>query len=432
MSDPWREGPDHEKWCSSEVTRKILGEVEGPISKKWMQASAKKVSNLRAELQASFVGLDDEIDWLLATLIARENLLLLGSPGVAKSELATRTYHLLNLTPAKADLKELQALGTVTQPGAWWEERRARESQQQKYFHYLLSRFTQPEELFGPIEISLLRQGILARVNFGLLTGPGVRAAFLDEVFKASSSILNTLLTLTQERQYFNFGGMVQSDLLMLIAASNELPGGFRTGSYGAGSGLEDFQTLYAFLDRFPIRLLIPVMSGTKKIESTSHDTNRSTTALEEATRRAINRERQRFSTGANFHPRGSGMPCVNDLLLLGRACMQQTESPLPTADHTKFFNTFMKVATHLQPQGTKAQESIVTWTISPRKLRALYKIGVAHAVVRSAHSSKDPPVVSELNDKDLRVFDLIWDSPVAKDDLERQVSEAIKQAYFR
>jgi MoxR-like ATPase len=322
----------------------------------------------------------------------------------------------------------LQALSTATPPGVWWEERRARESQQQKYFHYLLSRFTQPEELFGPIEISLLRQGILARVNFGLLTGPGVRAAFLDEVFKASSSILNTLLTLTQERQYFNFGGMVQSDLLMLIAASNELPGGFLTGSYGAGSGLEDFQTLYAFLDRFPIRLLIPVMSGTKKIASTSQDTNGSTTELEEATRRAINRERQRFTTGANFHARGGEMPCINDLLLLGRACMQQAESPLPATDQIKFFTTFMKIATHLQPQGTKAQESIVTWTISPRKLKALYKVGVAHALVRSPHSS----VVSELNDKDLRVFDLIWDSPMAKDDLERQVSEEIRQSYFR
>ena len=130
-----------------------------------------------------------------------------------------------------------------------------RELQARKYFHCLLSRLTEPEEPFGPVETFLLQRGLLVRVGFGLLARPGVRVAFLDEILKASSCFLNALLTLSQERRSFNWGAMEESGLPLLVGHTNELPGAFGSGR-GVASARNAFQQLHAFLDRFPVRLL--------------------------------------------------------------------------------------------------------------------------------------------------------------------------------
>jgi len=257
--------PNHPEFNTPSNTEDLLGRTPSgrskPLPDDWWKISLGRLLAMRDLLRESFVGMETIIDWLIASIIARENPLLLGVPGVAKSQLATLLYDLLGLSiPPKPDPRLLTGIGSAPDPWSQWQIRAVEERKTQKFFHYLLSRFTQPEELFGPVEISLLRQGLLVRVGFGLLTGPGVRAAFLDEIFKASSSILNTLLTLSQERRFFNWGGMEESDLLFLIGASNELPGSF-IGS-GVGAAQDDFQQLYAFMDRFPIRLLVPVASG--------------------------------------------------------------------------------------------------------------------------------------------------------------------------
>src|SRR5262249_1258996 len=157
---------------------------------------------------------------------------------------AERTFALLDLDPPHVIGSSLPALPLDSDDLTdWWLMREAQERERQKYFSYTLSRFTEPEELFGPIEISLLRRGVQVRVNFVMIRGPGVRAGFLDEVFKASSSILNSMLRLILNREHFNWGGMRPSDLLMFIGASNELPGGLGTGNMGVGASGEDFQT---------------------------------------------------------------------------------------------------------------------------------------------------------------------------------------------
>jgi MoxR-like ATPase len=430
---PWQPSPDESGWDSPEVTRKVLGEVPEPIPLAWAQSCAFRLHRLRDELRSSWVGLGPLTDWLLAALTARENALLLGPPGLAKSEIATRTFKLLGLSAPKTD----DSLGGTldpsrTTPQAWWQERGQRERQSQKYFHYLLSRFTQPEELFGPVEISLLRQGILARVNFGLLTGPGVRAAFLDEIFKASSSILNTLLTLTQERTYFNWGGMVSSDLMMFIGASNEMPGGFATGMAGMGSGGEDFQTLHAFIDRFPVRLEVPSPSGTSAPKvADSH--------LAQAFDKAIGREAEYFRGGDRFGA-GAGkpahMPSINDVLLLGRACLQQeagTDVHLFRLEELqRFRRAFLQIAADLQKEGTSAAGGHLTWTISPRKLRSLYKVGLAHALVRGEGFAPGGAGAVTLRDSDLNVFDLIWDTPAARSDLSARVESLAAEHWER
>lgn len=422
----WKVKPTHEGWCTAETTRELLGGTAECIPSEWVQECAIRFSRLRTALGLNYIGLDKVIDLLLACLIARENALLLGPPGVAKTELATRIFKLLGLSRPSHQFVTDSLQESMEDWLTWWDKREAEAKKEQKYFWYTLSRFTQPEELFGPIEISLLRKGILARVNFGLLTSPGVRAAFIDEIFKASASILNGLLTLTQERKYFNWGGMIDSDLLMLIGASNEMPGGFWSGIYGMNSGLEDFETLYAFIDRFPLRLLIPVMSGSSSEGYQESD-------LAKAAQKAINRESSRFSTGQLFEIRPSNMPCINDVLLLGRACMEsdnQVGDRLFNPDQvTRFWGNFLHTTIALQAGGTTPVTGNISWTISPRKIKALYKIALAHAVVRQIEQLAGGDSIN-LGEPEFEILRHIWDTPQARDELDTLIDSAVHRHY--
>lgn len=468
-SPPWPCHPEHENWRSHEVSSwllhnrppqelgqpaALLPPSEDPqqlaIPVSWLKMCGPRVLQFRDQLRSEWRGLlDDEVgyltDWLVAGAIARENVLLIGRPGVAKSQIATRFFELLGLKQPSVDSRVFQEMATAGSDlmAIWeqWQRRSAAARSEQKYFHYLLSRFTQPEELFGPVEIMLLRQGVLVRVNFGLLTGPGVRAAFIDECFKASSSVLNTLLTLTQERVYFNWGGMQPADLVILIGASNEMPGVFAGGGTGAGTG-EEFQTFYAFVDRFTLRLEIPMVTGHRGGDVAATD-------LGQAFTQAIQREARLFTRGRLFEGRRRVGPLasINDLLLLGRACLQHVvlggdNAPLaggPGApclfqaqSLTEFDSAFLNIAADLQGDNTEAALNSITWTISPRKLKALYKVALAHAIISDDNflTNASAQVVSALGRRQANVFKLIWDSPVAKPQLVERV-RALIDDYF-
>jgi MoxR-like ATPase len=115
---------------------------------------------IRTELRQTFLERDEEIDSILLALLSGQHCLLLGPPGTAKSAL----------------VKDL-----CSRIGG-------------DYFQWLLTRFTTPEELFGPVSLKALEQDQYKRVTTGKL--PEANIAFLDEIWKASSSILNTLLTI--------------------------------------------------------------------------------------------------------------------------------------------------------------------------------------------------------------------------------------------
>lgn len=106
------------------------------------------------------------------------------------------------------------------------------------YFQWLLTRFSTPEELFGPSSLKELEQGIYKRNTSGKL--PETHISFLDEIFKGSSAILNALLTLVNERIFNNNGAPTKVPLMSLIGSSNEYP--------EEGEGLEPF------FDRFLLR----------------------------------------------------------------------------------------------------------------------------------------------------------------------------------
>ncbi|ABG58963.1 AAA family ATPase [Cytophaga hutchinsonii] len=164
----------------------------------------EKLNAVLKHIKTSFVGKDEIIDLLGISLIARENAFLLGPPGTAKSAI-------------------IRALSACISDG--------------KNFEYLLTRFTEPGELFGPFDIRKLKEGDLVTNTEGMM--PEASMVFLDEIFNANSAILNSLLTALNERIFRRGKETKKLPALMFIGASNVLP--------------ED-ESLNALLDRFLIR----------------------------------------------------------------------------------------------------------------------------------------------------------------------------------
>ncbi|WIA29519.1 hypothetical protein OEZ86_012019 [Tetradesmus obliquus] len=162
-----------------------------------------KVVGAVHKLQKGLLERETEVRLMLLAALCGEHLLLLGPPGTAKSELARRLSGLAH--------------------GA--------------YFERLLTRFSVPEELFGPLSMQGLENDQYVRKTDGYL--PTAEVAFVDEIFKANSAILNALLTLLNERLFDNGNQRLPVPLLCLIGASNELP---------------ESEELDALYDRFLIR----------------------------------------------------------------------------------------------------------------------------------------------------------------------------------
>ena len=160
-----------------------------------------------ADLDRDLLERDVPVRLLLLGALAGEHVLLVGPPGTAKSELARRLHRVFF--------------------GA-------------RYFERLLTRFSVPEELFGPLSLTALEQDRYERLTDGFL--PTAQVAFLDEVFKANSAILNALLTLLNEREFDNGSGRVKVPLITVVGATNEVP---------------DDEALRAFYDRFLLRVPI-------------------------------------------------------------------------------------------------------------------------------------------------------------------------------
>ncbi|WP_322770293.1 AAA family ATPase, partial [Frankia sp. Cr1] len=141
------------------------------------------------DVKQSFVGRDEAVDLVALAVLCREHVLLVGPPGTAKTSLLERFRRMLDA----------------------------------RYFSYLLTRFTEPAELYGPVDIRRFQTEGVYQVNTaGML--PEADIAFLDEVFQGSSAILNTLLTLINERTFHNGAQAVPANLITLLGSSNDIP----------------------------------------------------------------------------------------------------------------------------------------------------------------------------------------------------------------
>ncbi len=155
-------------------------------------------------LEAHFLGKQELIRLMLVSAVAGEHMVVVGPPGTAKSAIIRMFARLIDA----------------------------------KYFEYLLTRFTEPNELFGPVDISAFRSGTYRRKTETML--PECEIVFLDEVFKSNSAILNSLLTLLNERLYMNGQQRLDVPLISVYGASNEVP---------------NDETLMAIFDRFLLRV---------------------------------------------------------------------------------------------------------------------------------------------------------------------------------
>jgi len=164
----------------------------------------EKLQKLQAELNGIVTERPAEIEGALVALVAGQHVLLLGPPGTAKSMLANMVCKAIE--------------------GG-------------EYFQWLLTKHSTPEELFGPLSLKALKEDTYKRNVKDKL--PEAHIAFLDEIFKANSAILNALLTTINERKFHNNGKPIDLPLITVFGASNELPQG------------EELGALY---DRFPLR----------------------------------------------------------------------------------------------------------------------------------------------------------------------------------
>ena len=172
-----------------------------------ISSTRERLSRLKTELGNQFLERTDAIEGALAALLARQHVLLIGPPGAAKSMLADEL---------------------------------CRRVEGAQYFQWLLTKFTTPEEVFGAVSLRALEQDEYRRVTVGKL--PEAHIAFLDEVFKSSSSILNALLMILNERRFHNGREVREVPLITLFGAANELP--------------EDDE-LSAIYDRFLLRFVV-------------------------------------------------------------------------------------------------------------------------------------------------------------------------------
>ncbi|WP_338523900.1 AAA family ATPase [Pseudomonas batumici] len=166
------------------------------------------------------VGREQLAELIVLAAVAQEHLLVVGPPGTAKSAVVRRVA---------------QAMGG-------------------RYFEYLLGRFTEPSELFGPVDLKKLREGTVETDVSGML--PEADIVFLDEVFLGSTAILNTLLGVLNERQFRRGHTRIKCPLRICVGAANGLPDDEALAAFG------DRFLLHLFVDAVPDNQLEAMLSG--------------------------------------------------------------------------------------------------------------------------------------------------------------------------
>lgn len=295
-------------------------------------------------LQDAFLGKEEVVRLLFVSMIAGEHMVMVGPPGTAKSALARAFSQVIDAS----------------------------------YFDYLLTRFTEPNEVFGPVDIKAFREGSYRRRIDGML--PQAEIAFLDEIFKANSAILNSLLSLLNSRRFTHGNQTVKVPLVSLFAASNEVP---------------NDESLSALFDRFMLRVRVEYLDSyhfrglIQKGAALEAATMLSDAALEE--------EESRLKAVVS----------ARELLVL-----RTYFARMLTSFDDEFLATYKSLVFQIRTEGIH---------ISDRRLVKLLKLFAASALFDGR---------TRVNDSDLFVMRHVWNTPEQQEILHELVGPVLDRYY--
>jgi MoxR-like ATPase len=254
-----------------------------------------KIKVLLGKLRENLLEREQITQLILLSALAQEHSLLIGLPGTAKSFLAKKLKDVFDL------------------------------HQDKEYLERLLTRFSVPEELFGPLSIKELEKDHYIRKIDGFL--PTAKIAFLDEIFKANSAILNSLLSILNERLFDQGNQRIKTPLISLIAASNELP---------------TTEELDALFDRFLIRYHLEYVSDDNFINLLKYQYHPNPILEEEKISFKELQEIQEKSKSISLHPE------TRKTLKLIKASLMEKKLDISDRRWTKILH-ILKVAAYCQ-----------------------------------------------------------------------------------
>ena len=298
---------------------------------------ARRLQDGARQLESRFLGKEEIIRLLFISAVAGEHLVMVGPPGTAKSAL-------------------LRGFAEVIEA---------------RYFDYLLTRFTEPNEIFGPVDIQAFRAGEYRRRTQGML--PEAEVVFLDEIFKANSAILNSLLTLLNARVFTHGNLTLRVPLISMYAASNEVP-------------TDD--ALSALFDRFLLRVRVDYLDSYH---------------FRGLLQKGIDLETTRMNPAA---PTLAPVVSAAELLEVQRHFGQLLEF------NEDFLATFKGLVFQIRSEGVG---------LSDRRVVKLLKLFAASAVFDGR---------TEVNDADFFVLRHVWNTPEQEEILQEIVGPVLDQWY--
>jgi MoxR-like ATPase len=303
---------------------------------------ARRLQDGARRLETQFLGKEEVIRLLFISAVAGEHMVMVGPPGTAKSALVR----------AFADTID------------------------SRYYDYLLTRFTEPNEIFGPVDIQAFRQGAYLRRIEGML--PEAEIAFLDEIFKANSAILNSLLGVLNSRRFSHGNKTVSVPLISMFAASNEVPSD---------------DALSALFDRFLLRVRVDYLDSYQFRGLLQKGAALEARALEAQARQEL----------------PSAKPTVSARELV--AVQRQFGRLLESMDE-EFLATYKGLVFQIRSEGLG---------LSDRRVVKMLKLFAASAVFDGRE---------QVNDADFFVLRHVWNTPEQQDILQEIVGPIIDAWY--
>ena len=308
-------------WCRSKLGDQTVGGAGSTKAIAMGEVVLARLVAVRDRVADQLIERDELANMVIASLVSGVPMVVLGPPGTGKSQTVRLISESCLGLPAKKE-----GSGRVSRT----------------FFDYLLTSHTMPEELFGPPDLDALHRGEFRRRTDRML--PEAEFAFLDEVFRGSTHIMNTLLTIINERMFHDGAELRRIPLLGVVSASNRAPSD---------------PEAEAFFDRFPIRYWVDSVLGSRRSTEGEFDG-----ALSGLLNKSANHERdQRLQVSSQ----GEELACTNDFRLAAAVLSSQRFWIPQQGKETDRFRQFAQAVRRLKSE----------LQISDRGVASLWRFGV-------------------------------------------------------